>query len=535
MDAVNFINPSLRNLMPDPLSFTNMQEAASRIIEAYLKKEQVAIFGDYDVDGACSSAILSLFFKKIGVKHDIYIPNRITEGYGPNTTAIRNLIRKGARLIITVDCGANNTAVLSRACQEGADIIVLDHHTVYRNTLQSMDWVQVNPNRPDDLSGQGHLCAAGVVFITLAAVSRQLKNKQCKNIPDLLDYLDLVALATICDIVPLQGVNRAFVSKGLEVAHNMRNIGLTALAQASCIREPLNTFHLGYLLGPRLNAGGRIGNPALGAKLLISDNYMEARTLATRLNELNQNRKEMETDQVNQAEIQIANEIQGNNNISDILIASGPWHPGIVGLIAARLKERFNRPALAIAITKNGIGIGSARSIAGINIGDMISSALSEGVLENGGGHAMAAGLTINAQKINQLKIWFTEHMTKIKHPWQNHSVLLIDGILSADESPIFVLPYHKLVDVRKIGIEHISVSLAKSDQKILKGIAFRALDTALGDFLLAKRMRTIHVAARLMLNSWNGKITPQIHICDAAEPFSKPPHPGFKSSISYH
>lgn len=537
MDAEVFINPTLRALMPDPSDFTDMQQAAIRIADACLNRERLAIFGDYDVDGACASAILSRFLTAVGVSSRIYIPDRIAEGYGPNAAAMRNLVAEGASLIVTVDCGANSADALTAARMAGADVVVLDHHPVAGGNLHESDWLQVNPNRPDDLSGQGHLCAAGVVFMTLAAVSRILREKRQPYIPDLLGYLDLVALATVCDMVPLVGVNRAFVVKGLQVARTMHNTGLTALTQVARIGEPLNTFHLSYILGPRINAGGRIGNPALGAQLLICEDHAEAMKIATQLDELNRERQDIEARQVQEAEAQIVQALTGAEQASGIVVASKDWHPGIVGLIAARLKERLNRPVLAIAVKADGMGTGSARSVPGINIGTIIAAAVAEGLLEKGGGHAMAAGLTVRAEKIAQLRSWFEKAVAQAASGPEKQETLLIDGALSAagvtaqliqalekagpygsgHDAPIVALPGHKLVDIREVGKGHISVSLAGDDGKRLKGIAFRAVGTALGDFLFANRMNTIHLAGNLTLNYWNGYTSPQIHILDAA------------------
>ncbi|RCL02827.1 MAG: single-stranded-DNA-specific exonuclease [Candidatus Tokpelaia sp. JSC188] len=537
IDAEVFVNPTLRTLMPNPSTFTDMQRTAVRIADACLNHEQVVIFGDYDVDGACASAILARFFTSLGLRSRIYIPDRINEGYGPNAMAMHNLAIGGISLIVTVDCGANSIDAIKAARIKGTEVIVLDHHQVLDETLHKIDWPQVNPNRPDDLSGQGHLCAAGVVFMTLVAVSRVLRERGQLHIPDLLAYLDLVALATICDMVPLIGINRAFVVKGLQVAQAMHNPGLSALTQIVHINEPLNTFHFSYILGPCINAGGRIGNPALGAQLLTCQDCMKAMKIAKRLSELNQERKEIETCQLQEAETQILPILIGTEITSSIVVSSKNWHPGIVGLIASRLKERMNRPVLAIAIKTDGMGIGSIRSISGINVGTIIADAVAEGLIEKGGGHAMAAGLTVRSEKIAQLRVWFEEAVTLAGSKSEKKEALLIDGVLSATgvtpwliqilekagpygvghDAPIFAFPKHKLINIREIGKKHISVSLAGIDGNKLKGIAFRAIGTLLGDFLFANRMNIVHLAGNLSLNYWNGYAAPQMHILDAA------------------
>jgi len=536
-EAQDFINPTLRMLMPDPATFTDMNAAARRIADASSRRQKVAIFGDYDVDGACATAILSRFLTAIGVSNSVYIPDRMTEGYGPNPHAMRKLAQQGADLIITVDCGAHGAEALAAARAAGADVIVLDHHQVAADKPMATDWLHVNPNRPDDLSRQGHLCAAGVVFMVLAAVSRLLREGKRQNLPDLLGYLDLVALATVCDVVPLVGVNRAFVVKGLQVARARNNPGLAALAEVARIGEPINTFHLGFILGPRINAGGRIGNPLLGVQLLLCDDYGQAKAIATQLDALNRQRQDMENGHLEEAEMQIMAEIAADNVPPAIVVASDGWHPGVVGLIAARLKERLNRPAVAIALKPDGLGSGSARSVPGIDIGKIITMAASAGLLEKGGGHAMAAGLTVKAQNIAQLRLWLQETVALGASSQVKSQSLLIDGALSANgataqlfsllekagpygsghDAPVFVIPGHQLVDVREVGKGHISVSLAAAGGKRLKAIAFRAAGTPLGDFLYANRMKPIHVAGNLTLNYWNGTVTPQIRIMDAA------------------
>lgn len=339
-EAVAFINPTLRTLMPDPESFADMPCAAERIVKAILNKEKVAVFGDYDVDGACSSALVARFLRHFGAEVTIYIPDRIVEGYGPNEQAMKMLVQEGVRLIITVDCGANSPDAVKAGRLAGADVVVLDHHQMSEVHQEAV--ALVNPNRPDDFSGQGHLCAAGVVFVTLAWVNHLLKNKKFEGtLPDLLSMLDLVALATICDVVPLQGVNRAFVVKGLQVARSMHNHGMVALTKVARIGEPLNSFHLGFLLGPRINAGGRIGDQALGARLLSCEDKDEADRIAEQLDQLNQERQEMEGIQLMQAESYIDSLYQNRETPLSLVIAHAEWHPGIIGILASRLKERF--------------------------------------------------------------------------------------------------------------------------------------------------------------------------------------------------
>ncbi|MEJ1118729.1 single-stranded-DNA-specific exonuclease RecJ [Phyllobacterium sp. CCNWLW109] len=538
-DAAAFMEPTLKSLMPDPTSLTDMAPAAARIAKAIIARETVAIFGDYDVDGACSSAILSRFLAHYGIANQIYIPDRIFEGYGPNPAAMQELAKQ-ASLIVTVDCGTNSAAAIDAAKAAGADVVVLDHHQVGGN-LPEAALAIVNPNREDDLSGQGHLCAAGVVFLTLVQTSRILREQGVKlntNPPDLLSLLDLVALATICDVVPLKELNRAFVVKGLLVARTQQNVGLAALARVSRIGEPLNAFHFAYLIGPRINAGGRIGDAGLGARLLTLDDPDEAMRIAQELDRLNQERQAMETIMLEQAEAEAMAELSSSSGPAILITANDDWHPGIVGLIAARLKERARRPAFAIAFNANGTGSGSGRSINGFDLGKLVRGAVEQGLLVKGGGHAMAAGITVERGKMGALRAFFEEQSAEMVGQLRGNASLAIDGALSAagatvplyetmekagpfgsgHPQPVLVLPHHRLIDARSVGINHIKVTLAGADGKRINAIAFRAVGSDLGDFLFRQLGQSVHVAGNLALNHWNGSTTTQFRILDAAK-----------------
>lgn len=537
-DAPEFIDPSLRNLMPDPATLTDMDKAANRIADAIERRETIAIFGDYDVDGACSSALMARFLKGHGIAHSIYIPDRIFEGYGPNPDAMRELVGKGASLIITVDCGTNSAPSITAAREAGADVVVLDHHQV-GGPLPEDAVAIVNPNREDDLSMQGHLCAAGVVFLTLVQVAKVLRARGKTNGPDLLSMLDLVALATICDVVPLKGVNRAFVVKGTMVARSQSNIGLAALARVARIGEPLNAFHFGYMIGPRINAGGRIGDAGLGARLLTLDDPAMADRIAVELDRLNQERQAMEAEMLMEAEAEASLEISGGEGASVIVTASERWHPGIVGLLASRLKEKARRPAFAIAFNANGVGSGSGRSIAGIDLGRLVRGAMEKGLLVKGGGHAMAAGITIERAKLGDLRAYFEEETAIAVAKLRENQSLAIDGALaasgatvslyeslqkagpygSAHPQPVLALPHHVLADVRGVGRDHVRVALRGADGKRVNAIAFRVAEGDLGRFLFNNVGQSVHVAGTLNLNHWNGSVTPQIQIIDAAMP----------------
>lgn len=535
-DAVDYLTPTLKKLMPNPTNFVDMEKAAARLVKAIENKEQVAIFGDYDVDGACSSAILSKFLNFFQLKTKIYIPDRIVEGYGPNPTAMEMLAREGASLIVTVDCGANSPEAIKAARNVGADVVVLDHHQM--GEIHNEANALVNPNRPDDRSGQGHLCAAAIVFITVAWTCKLLREKEhIKTVPDVLEYLDLVALATICDVVPLIGVNRAFVQKGLQVARTLHNPGIAALARVARVGEPLNVFHFGFLLGPRINAGGRIGDPALGARLLTCQSIEEANGIADKLNQLNQERQAMEAEQLLQAEADIEIMKNGLEQPKVIVVANANWHPGIVGIVAARLKEKFNCPAFAIALKPDGTGVGSGRSISGINLGEIVREAVDLGLLVKGGGHAMAAGITILESKVSEFLGWLENKISKTVDDLRADRSITIDGMISAsgatkdlvdlidqagpfgsgNPTPIFALPNHRLVDVREVGNGHLSMTLMNSDGTRIKAIAFRTVGTALGDFLTGSLGQSIHVAGNLNLNYWNGSVSTQLRVVDAA------------------
>lgn len=531
-----FLDPTIRDLLPDPASLTDMDRAAARIAAAVMAKEKVAIFGDYDVDGAASSALLKRFLTHFSVPSEIYIPDRIFEGYGPNPDAMRELVSRGATLIVTVDCGTNSAVSIDAANEAGADVVVLDHHQV-GGALPAAIAV-VNPNRDDDLSGQGHLCAAGVVFLALVQTARILRGRMADATPpDLLSLLDIVALATVCDVVPLTGVNRAFVVKGLQMARQQKNEGLAALARVSRIGEPISTFHLAYLIGPRINAGGRIGDAALGSRLLATDDPVEARTTAETLDRLNQERQLMEQEMLAAARVEADAELAGGNGPAIVVTASNSWHPGIVGLLASRLKDHARRPAFAIAFNAVGIGTGSGRSVSGFDLGRLVREAAVAGLIVKGGGHGMAAGITVERARLGELRAFFEERAAADVFRLQGEESLAIDGALAAEGAtlslldaleqagpfgaghvaPVFALPRHRLADARPVGTNHIRVELQSESGGRIQAIAFRAVETALGEFLFKNRGKTIHVAGSLSGNYWNGNRTVQFRISDAA------------------
>lgn len=535
--AKAFLDPTIRGLMPDPATLTDCVRAAERIARAVQRREKVTIFGDYDVDGASSSALLSRFLAHFGIGAEIYIPDRIFEGYGPNPAAINQLIDRGAQLIVTVDCGSTSHESLAVAAERGIDVVVIDHHQIAQPYPPAV--AIVNPNRDDDLSGQGHLCAAGVVYLVLVATARVLREaKDTRAFTlDLLAWLDIVALATVCDVVPLKGLNRAYVVKGLLAARQMGNVGLAALFRKAGLGGPVTAYHLGFLIGPRINAGGRIGDAALGSRLLTLTDPNMAEEIAARLDELNRERQAMEAAMLQEAEAEVMAEYGDGEEASVIITARENWHPGIAGLLASRLKERYRRPAFAIAFDPNGRGTGSGRSISGFDMGRMVRAAVEQGILAKGGGHAMAAGLTVERANLGRLRAFFEEKAGRTVPALVSAHTLKIDGAIGASGAtlelidqleaagpygaghpqPVLALPSHRLRDARMVGANHIKITLEAMDGSRIDGIAFRAMETPLGDLLINGRGRNLHVAGTLGADFWQGTRRVQLRVLDAA------------------
>ncbi len=537
--AGEFLDPSLRSLMPDPSTLIDMDAAAARLADAVERREGVAIFGDYDVDGATSSALMARALTSLGLEPRIYIPDRIIEGYGPNPAAMRDLKAGGASLVLTLDCGSVSFDALEEARKIGLSVLVADHHQV-GETLPPCEAL-VNPNRQDDLSGQGHLAAVGVTFLVLVALMRELKKRRyfSGNAPDLLSWLDLVALGTVCDVVPLQGLNRAYVTKGIVAMHRRANAGLAALADVSRVNGPLTPYHLGFLLGPRINAGGRIGDAALGARLLSTDDTRLAGEIAGQLDRLNSERQAMEVAMLEEGEAQATAVMLDGEGPAVLVTGSETWHPGVVGLIASRLKERHRRPAFAIAFDADGIGTGSGRSVPGVDLGAAVRAAVEAGILVKGGGHAMAAGLTVHRDRVPDLKVFLEERLAAEVEASREDHVLKIDGAITASGAtldlmsllekagpygaghaePVFALPAHRVTFADKVGNGHVRLSLSANDRSSIKGIAFRCADQPLGQALLGARGKMLHVAGCLSLDHWQGAPKVQMRVLDAAEP----------------
>jgi len=545
VDAVEaFLDPSIKRSMPDPDVLTAMPEAAARIADAIMGGETIAIFGDYDVDGATSAALLARFLRQAGIEPLIHIPDRLFEGYGPNVEAVRALAARGATLLVTVDCGTTSVEPLAQARVLGVDVVVIDHHQADETLPPAV--AIVNPNRRDDLSGLGYLAAVGLVFMTVVAVNRVLRARgfwtENRREPDLLTFLDDVALGTVADVVPLIGLNRAFVAKGLIALRRRTRAGHVSLMDVARLSGPPEAWHLGFLLGPRINAGGRIGRADLGVRLLLEDDSVEAARIAAELDRLNRERQIIEVETVAQAEAKAMAALGIEEKGAVVVTASEGWHPGIVGLVAARLKEKFGRPAFAIALEPGGIGTGSGRSIAGVDIGRAVRRAVAEGLIEKGGGHAMAAGVTLRKTALAPLRAFLEATLADDVAAARRANGLMIDGAVSAaaadaglvglieragpfgsgNPEPVIALPAHTVAYAEEVGQAHMRVRLKSADGSGVNAIAFRAAGGKLGAALLANRGRRVHAAGSFALDRWQGEERVQFRLTDIApaEPF---------------
>ena len=542
IDAVDdFLDPTIRKLLPDPLTVTEMEAAAKRIADAAARGEKVAIFGDYDVDGATSAALLTWHLRHCGLDPLIHIPDRIFEGYGPNVEAVRGLANKGATLLVTVDCGTTSIEPLAEAKRLGMDVVVIDHHQC-GDELPVVDAL-VNPNRLDDLSGLGHLAAVGLVFVTLVAVNRELRARNFWNDvrpePNLLDALHHVALGTVADVASLTGLNRAFVAKGLIALRRRDHVGHTALMDVSRLSGPPEAWHLGFMLGPRINAGGRIGRADLGVRLLLEGDISEAARIAAELDRLNTERRVIEQMAEAQAEAEALASLGLDDKGSVIVTASEGWHPGVVGLVASRLKEKFSRPAFAIALEPGGIGTGSGRSIPGVDLGKVVREAVNEGILLKGGGHAMAAGVTLKKENLAEFRAFVETALAATVADARHANELFIDGAVSAravttdfvttmnragpygagNPEPLIALPSHQLVFADEVGQAHLRLRFKSGDGSFVNGIAFRSIGQKLGNALIENRGQMLHVAGSLTVDRWQGSERVQMRVTDVAVP----------------
>ncbi|MGB5557387.1 MAG: single-stranded-DNA-specific exonuclease RecJ [Paracoccaceae bacterium] len=528
-DAERYLAPSLRDLLPDPLSLRDMRPAVERFLTALRNREKIAVFADYDVDGGASAALILCWLREMGHSATLYVPDRIDEGYGPNEEAMAELARLHS-LIICVDCGTLSHGPIAAA--KGADVIVLDHHLGGETLPPAL--AVVNPNRQDEDGALGHLCAAGVVFLFLVEANRQLRAAGGTSGPDLMGFLDLVALATVADVAPLKGVNRAFVRQGLKIMAMRQRPGLVALADVARLDTAPSPYHLGFVLGPRVNAGGRIGKADLGARLLSTTDPSEAGSIAERLDQLNTERREIEA-AVRDAALAQAEE-RGLD--APLVWAAGEgWHPGVVGIVASRLKEMTNRPAIVIGLDGSE-GKGSGRSVTGIDLGAAIQRLAAEGLLIKGGGHVMAAGLTVAKDQLEPAMARLAELLARQGAADLGPKDLRLDGVLmpqaatvelidqieaagpfgAGASAPRFVFPAQTIRFAKRVGASHLKISFGDGMTQPLDAICFGAFDGPLGPALDARGGARFHLAGRLELNIWGGRKRVQLRLEDAAE-----------------
>ena len=530
-----FLNPSLRGQLPDPSRLRDMDAATERVARAVMTGERVAVFGDYDVDGATSAALLHRFLSAVGTPPLLYIPDRLTEGYGPNTGALMTLREKGAKVVITVDCGTTAHDPLKAAADAGLDVIVLDHHVAEARLPPA--FAVVNPNRLDEAGDLGQLAAVGVAFLLVVALNRALRAagwyEGGRREPDLLQWLDLVALGTVCDVVPLTGLNRALVSQGLRVMARRANPGLAALADVARMEGRPGAYHAGFVLGPRINAGGRVGEADLGARLLTTADAVEASDLARRLDTLNLARQEIEAHVLEAATACV----EDSGGPGALVFAAGEgWHPGVIGIVASRLAERYNRPACIVGL-KDGVGRGSGRSMPGVPLGTTVLAARQAGLLIDGGGHPMAAGFTVAAEKLDDLQAFLEERIGTAIAAGGVIPTLSVDGALvleaattelagqiealapfgAGNAEPVLVLSGARVAKSDVVGGRHVRCFLTGPGGGRLKAIAFRSLETPLGAALLDRAGAPLHFAGRLRADNWQGRDDVQFIITDGA------------------
>ena len=518
-----FLNPKIKNLLPNPLHLKDMKSAVDRVYNSINKRELIGIFGDYDVDGASSTALLTRYFLSINQKVQTYIPDRQKEGYGPNIDGFNALIHQGAKIIFTVDCGTLAFEPIKIAQDSNVDVIVLDHHQSDIKLPNAC--AIINPNRYDDTSGLNYLCAAGVCFVFLVGLNKKLRDvnwfkKNKINEPNILNFLDLVCLGTICDVVPVIGLNRAIVKQGLKVFGKRKNIGLKTLYDNSKIKNQPNTYHLGYLIGPKINAGGRVGKSTFGTELLISDNQEKVDYLAKELNNFNEQRKKIEFELIQKIE----NETKYSKD--PILLVQGKdFHVGIIGIVASRIKDKYNKPCVIISVNGN-IGKGSARSVFGFDIGSIIISAVQNRILIKGGGHKMAGGFSININNIETFKEFLIKKYNNLGIKNDNLKNLYLDSLIlptalndefyknievlspfgTGNPEPKFLIEDLKLANSNIIANKHIKAIFYSKSNEVVKTIAFNSVGTVLESYLIKNNKSTMNIAGTLISNYWNGK-----------------------------
>lgn len=531
-DVQDFLNPSLRKLLPDPSSMQDMDKAAKIIFNAIKGDKKITIFADYDVDGATSAAQLVKWARNFEVELEIYVPDRIREGYGPSIEAFNHLKKNGSDLVITVDCGAAAYSALVAAQALDLSIVVIDHHLMDADIPPAE--ALVNPNRIDDSSKLNYLAAAGVTFMLLVALNREARAQNFKNIPDLFDYLDLAALGTICDVVPLKGLNRAIVKQGLKVFSRESNIGLKSLMFETNTKSPITPYHCGFVLGPRINAGGRIGKANIGAELLSTENRQLAIKYAQELDRVNLERRILQDKILDEALLKTLSMHKTN---SVLVVSMEGWHPGVIGIVAGRLKERFNKPVIVIGIDENGIGKGSGRSIQGIDLGNEIKKLYEKGLLISGGGHEMACGLTIENKYIKTFHEILERNLSDRINSIRSKFSIKIDALLnisavnmdlinsinqigpygSGNPTPTFAFAELRVAYADRVKGGHIRCNFEDKNGQRIKGICFRAEELGFEEILLNERNRYLHIVGTLKENTWNGHTSIDLQVIDVS------------------
>ena len=532
-DVYSFLNPSIKNFLPNPNDLIDMKKSTLRTIQAIKNKEKIVIFGDYDVDGATSTALLGNYFSELKIDYEIYIPDRKKEGYGPSIESFEKLINKKVNLIFTVDCGTLSFEAIEFAKNNYVDVIVLDHHQSEIKLPSAFSIV--NPNRIDDKSKLEYLCAAGVSFMFLISLNKELRSlnwfkKNNFQEPNLLDYLDLVSLGTVCDVVPLVGLNRAIVKQGLKIIKLKKNLGLKTLLNICKIEANPSSYHLGYLLGPRINAGGRVGKCSHGANLLLNKSPKDAFQIASELDQFNKQRQMLEKNLLQK----ILNEINSSFNDPVIIISGKDWHEGVIGIVAARLKEKFNKPVIMISLEGN-TGKGSARSIVGFDIGSVIIAASQEKIILKGGGHKMAGGFSIKIENLEKFKQFVIRKFKNVNQDLTSEKPLFLDSVISpsavnlefynkvaqlspfgsGNPEPRFVIENVNTINGKIVGEKHVKSVLIGEDGSTIKSIAFNAADNELCAYLLKKNKKSFNIAGKLSLNEWRGQSNVEFIIDD--------------------
>ncbi len=529
----SFLNPSIKSFLPNPNDLIDMVKTTSRSVKIIREKEKIGIFGDYDVDGATSTALLGNYFSELNLDYEVYIPDRKKEGYGPSIKSFEQLINKNVKVIFTVDCGTLSFDAIKYAKEKKVDVIVLDHHQSEIKLPSAFS--VVNPNRIDDKSNLQYLCAAGVAFMFLVSLNRELRSldwfkKNNIKEPNLINYLDLVSLGTICDVVPLIGLNRAIVKQGLKIIKSKKNLGLKTLIDICKIETSPSTYHIGYMIGPRINAGGRVGKCSHGANLLLNKNPKDSFKLANELDQYNKERQMLEKDLLQK----ILNETKDYSNDPVLVLSGFNWHEGVIGIVAARLKEKFNKPVIIISMTGD-IGKASARSVIGFDIGSVIISATQENILLKGGGHKMAGGFSIKRQNIERFKDFIFKKYLKNTNSLFIKKPLLLDSIIapsavniefynkvallspfgSGNPEPKFIIEDLKTINGKIVADRHIKSVLIGKDGSTIKSIAFNALENGLGAYLVKKNNKSFNIAGKLSLNEWRGQSNVEFIIDD--------------------